>query len=324
MISDMANLSTVISDMANLSTVIREMAHLRRETAHLRRETAHLHRMISDMAHLHRMSRETVHLFSDMAHLSRMANEMARLHRMVSETTLPSSLREACGDCCQQQLLCFTRIAGFTSVIRREEEEMHFQEMHTDRPPIADGVDASIHGFDAITTISSIRVALLPFQSLYHPQEIHRIATPTNALQTPAPIPIESTMNTGRYTRIHTRWLSDPLFPPHPSRNAFAIAFTHSSIYTQQDSIHRFAASCDGNNLHSTPLHPTFNFIHGYYILYTHQGCLESHVRSASPTERFNTTSLHPHHHLFISTTLQPFTFIHFSLLNHFLGLGWG
>ena len=249
---------------------------------------------------------------------------MPRLQRMVSETTLPSSSRKACGDCCQQQLLCFTRFAGFTSVIRRQEEEMHFQEMHTDRPPIADGVDASIHGFDAITMISSIRVALLPFQSLYHPQEIQRIATPTNALQTPAPIPIESTMNTGRYTRIHTRQHSDPLFPPHPSRNAFAIAFTHSSIYPQQHSIHRFAASCDGNNLHSTPLHPTFNFIHGYYILYTHQGCLESHVRSASPTERFNTTSLHPHHHLFISTTLQPFTFIHFSLLNHFLGLGWG
>ena len=249
---------------------------------------------------------------------------MARLHRMVSETTLPSSLREACGDCCQQQLLCFTRIAGFTSVIHREEEEMHFQEMHTDRPPMAYGVHASIHGFDAITMISSIRVALLPFQSLYHPQEIHRIATPTNALQTPAPIPIESTMNTGRYTRIHTRQHSDPLIAAHPSCNAFAIAFTHSSIYTQQHSIHRFAASCDGNNLHSTPLHPTFNFIHGYYILYTHQGCLESHVRSASPTERFNTTSLHPHHHLFISTTLQPFTFIHFSLLNHFLGLGWG
>ena len=291
---------------------------------HLRRETAQLHRMISDMAHLHRMSRETVHLFSDMAHLSRMVNEMARLHRMVSETTLPSSLREACGDCCQHQLLCFTRFAAFTSVIRRQEEEMHFQEMHTDRPPMAYGVDASIHGFDAITTINSIRVALLPFQSLYHSQEIQRIATPTNALQTPTPISIESAMNTGRYTRIHTRQHSDPLFPPHPSRNAFAIAFTHSSIYTQQDSIHRFAASCDGNNLHSTPLHPTFNFIHGYYTLHTHQGCLESHVRSASPTERFNTTSLHPHRHLFISTTLQPFTFIHFSLLNHFLGLGWG
>ena len=311
----------------------RETAHLRRETAHLRRmisdmahlfsDTAHLHRMSSDTAHLHRMSRETVHLFNDTTHLHRMANEMARLHRMVSETTLPSSLREACGDCCQQQLLCFTRIAGFTSVIHRQEEEMHSQEMHTDRTPMVYGIDASIHGFDAITMISSIRVALLPFQSLYHPQEIHRIATPTNAVQTPTPIPIEFVMSTGRYTRICTRQHSDPLFPPHPSRNAFAIAFTHSSIYTQQHSIHRFAASCDGNNLHSTPLHPTFNFINGYYILHTHQGCLESHFRSASPTERFNTTSLHPHRHLFISTTLQPFTFIHLSLLNHFLGLGW-
>ena len=184
---------------------------------------------------------------------------------------------------------------------------MHFQEMYRDGLPIADGVDAIPHGFDAITAISSIRVALLPFQSLYHPQEIQRIATPTNALQTPAPIPIESAMSTGRYTRIHTRQHSDPLFPPHPSRNAFAIAFTHSSIYTQQDSIHRFAASCDGNNLHSTPLHPTFNFIHGYYILYTHQGCLESHVCSASPTERFTATSLHPTRHLlFIFPLSQP------------------
>ena len=69
---------------------------------------------------------------------------------------------------------------------------MHFQEMHTDRPPIADGVDASIHGFDAITTINSIRVALLPFQSLYHPQEIQRIATPTNAVQLRLKSPLNS------------------------------------------------------------------------------------------------------------------------------------
>ena len=54
-------------------------------------------------------------------------------------------------------------------------------------------------------------------------------------------------------------------------------------------------------------LHPTFNFIHGYYILYTHQGCLESHVRSASPTERFTATSLHPTRHLlFIFPLSQP------------------
>ena len=142
-----------------------------------------------------------------------------------------------------------------------------------------------------------------------------------NALQRSpfaTPVSIEFVMSTGRYTRIHTRWLSDPLFPPHPSRNAFAIAFTHSSIYPQQHSIHRFAASCDGNNLHSTPLHPTFNFIHGYYTLHTHQRCLKPHFHSASPTCRFIATSLHPHCHLFIIATLQPFTFIHFSLLFSF------
>ena len=132
------------------------------------------------------------------------------------------------------------------------------------------------------------------------------------------------TMNTGRYTRIHTRQHSDPLFPPHPSCNAFAIAFTHSTIYTQQHSIHRFAESCDGSNLHSTPLHPTFKYINEYYNLHIHRRHSHSHFRSESPAERFNTPSIHPHHHLFISTTLQPFTFIHFSLLNHFLGLGWG
>ena len=169
-----------------------------------------------------------------------MTSDTAHLGRMVSETTLPSSPREACGDCCQHQLLCFTRIAGFTTVIRREEEDLHSQEMHRDGPPIDDGIDVISHAFDAITTISSISVALLPFQSLYHPQEIEKnamhcnvFATPTNALQTPTPIPIESVMNTGWYTRIHTRQHSDPLFPPHPSRNAFAIALAHSSIYTQ-------------------------------------------------------------------------------------------
>ena len=137
------------------------------------------------------------------------------------------------------------------------------------------------------------------------------------------PIPIEFVMSTGRYTRICTRQHSDPLFPPHPSRNAFAIALTHSTIYTQQHSIHRFAESCNGSNLHSTPLHPTFNFINGYYNLHTHQGCLESHFHSASPTCRFNTTSLHPHCHLFIIATFPPFTFIHFSLLFSFWAWAW-
>ena len=90
------------------------------------------------------------------------------------------------------------------------------------------------------------------------------VAMHCNALQRSpfaTPISIEFVMSTGRYTRIHTRWLSDPLFPPHPSRNAFAIALTHSTIYTQQHSIHRFAESCHSSNLHSTPLHPTFKYI---------------------------------------------------------------
>ena len=150
-------------------------------------------------------------------------------------------------------------------------------------------------------------MALLPFQSLYHSQEIHSIATPTNALQTPPPIPIEFVMNTGRYTRIRTRQHSDPLFPPHPSRNAFAIALAHSTIYTQQHSIHRFAESCHSSNLHSTPLHPTFKYINEYYNLHTHQRCLKSHFRSESPTSRFTTTFLHPTRHLlFIFPLSQP------------------
>ena len=114
-------------------------------------------------------------------------------------------------------------------------------------------------------------------------------------------------MNTGWYTRIRTRQHSDPLFPPHPSRNAFAIAFTHSSIYTQQDSIHRFAESCHGSNLHTTTLHSTFNYINEYYNLHTHQRCLKSHFHSESPTARFTTTSLHPTRHLlFIFPLSQP------------------
>ena len=114
-------------------------------------------------------------------------------------------------------------------------------------------------------------------------------------------------MNTGRYTRIRTRQHSDPLFPPHPSRNAFAIALTHSTIYTQQHSIHRFAESCHSSNLHSTPLHPTFKYINEYYNLHTHQRCLKSHFRSESPTSRFTTTFLHPTRHLlFIFPLSQP------------------
>ena len=118
------------------------------------------------------------------------------------------------------------------------------------------------------------------------------------------PIPIEFVMSTGRYTRICTRQHSDPLFPPHPSRNAFAIALTHSTIYPQQHSIHRFAESWDGSNLHSTPLHSTFNYINAYYNLHTHQRCLESHFHSESPTARFTIISSN------LPSTLHPSTLI--------------
>ena len=136
------------------------------------------------------------------------------------------------------------------------------------------------------------------------------------------PIPIEFAMSTGRYTRIRTRWPSDPLIAAHQRCYTFAIAFTHSIFHTQQHSIHRLAESCHGSNLHFTSLHPTSNYIDRYYNLHTHQRCLKPHFHSASPTSRFNTPSLHPHCHLFITTTLQPFTFVHFSLLISFWAKG--
>ena len=120
------------------------------------------------------------------------------------------------------------------------------------------------------------------------------------------PIPIEFVMSTGRYTRIHTRWLSDPLFPPHPSRNAFAIAFTHTMIYTQQDSIHRFAESWDGSNLHSTPLHFHFQ-LHQCVLQSTHS----SEVLRVTFPFRIANSALH---HYIISSnppsTLHPSTLI--------------
>ena len=105
------------------------------------------------------------------------------------------------------------------------------------------------------------------------------------------PISIEFAMRPGRYTRIHTRWPSDPLIPPHQRCYTFAIALPHSIFHTQQDFIHRFAESCDSNNLHSTSLHPTSNYINAYYTLHTHQMSIKPHFRSASPTSRFNPTS---------------------------------
>ena len=68
----------------------------------------------------------------------------------------------------------------FTVVIHTEEEELHSHKLRTDRAPIDDGIDASIHGFDAITTISSINLALLPFQSLFHAQPIDKSAMHCN------------------------------------------------------------------------------------------------------------------------------------------------
>ena len=69
----------------------------------------------------------------------------------------------------------------FTSVIHTEEEDLHSHKLRTDRAPIDDGIDAIPHGLDAITTISSINLALLPFQSLFHAQPIDKSAMHCNA-----------------------------------------------------------------------------------------------------------------------------------------------
>ena len=195
-------------------------------------------------------------------------------------------------------------------MIHTEEEEWHSHKLHRDGGSIDDGIDAIPHGLDAITAISSIRVALLPFQSPHYVQAIHRIAMHCNGLQgrtSATPFSIEFAMSTGRYTRIRTRQHPDPLITVHPSRNAFAIALAHSITYTKQHSIHRFAESCDSSNLHTTTLHPTFEYINEYYNLHTHQRCLKSHFHSESPTSRFTTTFLHPTRHLlFIFPLSQP------------------
>ena len=171
---------------------------------------------------------------------------------------------------------------------------MHSHKLRTDRAPIDDGIHAIPHGLDAIIAISSIRLALLPFQSLFTHKRFTRvqcIATPTKAVQSPTPISIEFAMSTGRESRIHTRWPSDALIAAHQRCYAFAIALPHSIFHTQQYSIHRFAESCHSSNLHSTLLYPTFNYIEPYYILHTHQYHSHPHFHSASPTCRFNPTS---------------------------------
>ena len=126
-------------------------------------------------------------------------------------------------------------------------------------------------------------------------------------------------MSTGRYTRIRARWPSDPLIPAHQRCYAFAIALPHSIFHTQQHSIHRFAESCHGSNLHSTSLHPTSNYIDRYYTLHTHQRCLKPHFHSASPTCRFNTTSFQG---LSLHSSSIHSTNHFFSQINSYFSLG--
>ena len=73
-----------------------------------------------------------------------------RLERLVE--IAPNSHRYACCIC-------------FASAIHTEEEDLHSHKLHRDGGSIDDGIHAIPHGLDAITAISSIRVALLPFPS---------------------------------------------------------------------------------------------------------------------------------------------------------------
>ena len=52
---------------------------------------------------------------------------------------------------------------------------MHSHKLHRDGAPIDDGIHAIPHGLDAIIAISSIRVALLPFQSLFTHKRFTRV-----------------------------------------------------------------------------------------------------------------------------------------------------
>ena len=69
---------------------------------------------------------------------------------------------------------------------------MHSQEMHTDGASIDDGIDASIHGLDAIIAISSINLCLLPFQSLHYVQPIEKNVVYCNAVQWQLHSPLNS------------------------------------------------------------------------------------------------------------------------------------
>ena len=52
---------------------------------------------------------------------------------------------------------------------------MHSHKLHRDGAPIDDGIHAIPHGLDAIIAISSIRLALLPFQSLFTHKRFTRV-----------------------------------------------------------------------------------------------------------------------------------------------------
>ena len=91
-----------------------------------------------------------------------------RLERLVE--IAPNSHRYACCTC-------------FASAIHTEEEDLHSHKLHRDKGTIDDGIHAIPHGLELITAISSIRVALLPFQSLHYVQAIHRIAMDCKAVQ---------------------------------------------------------------------------------------------------------------------------------------------
>ena len=89
-----------------------------------------------------------------------------RLERLVE--IAPNSHRYACCTC-------------FASVIHTEEEELHSHKLHRDGASIDDGIHAIPHGLDAITAISSIRLALLPFPSRHYVQPMEKNAALNNA-----------------------------------------------------------------------------------------------------------------------------------------------
>ena len=68
---------------------------------------------------------------------------------------------------------------------------MHSHKLHRDGAPIDDGIHAIPHGLDAIIAISSIRLALLPFQSLF----THKRFTRVQRQQRPYNLQLQSPLN---------------------------------------------------------------------------------------------------------------------------------